>query len=283
VQTSKEVNNEIFNGKTKEPLIFLSHKSDDKKYGDALAELIRGLGIKKEQLVYTSHQLYKCPQDENIYEYLKKCLYQNVLMIFLWSDTYLESPACLNEMGAAWITKSDYTNMFIPSFTFNNPKFRECAVDTNRIGAVLNGDEQCKANITEFKNKILRIFNLCIDEPEWLFLLDRFIEQITSPEIKPLWVKKFIDVNNSFCAVINRGFQAIKDDYITIFKTEQEIEHYVATCEVENIQENGLIIAKLVHFSESDDTDMRTAKDEYYKKLIVKRGIYKPYKDSFKR
>lgn len=36
------------------PKIFISHKSSDKKYGDALRDLIISLGISNEQLIYTS-------------------------------------------------------------------------------------------------------------------------------------------------------------------------------------------------------------------------------------
>jgi hypothetical protein len=159
-------------------VIFLSHHSNDKKYGDSVRNLIIGLGLKNDRLIYTSHSLHKIPLDQNIYEYLRKNLEQTVFMIFLWSNDYLNSPACLNEMGAAWLAQKDYTHLFVPDFDFSNPKFRKCAVDTNRIGAILNGDSTCKSNMIEFKNKILRIFNLSIDEQSWTVLLDNFITEI---------------------------------------------------------------------------------------------------------
>ena len=84
-----------------EPLIFLSHRSSDKKYGDALEKFIVSLGVKNNQLIYTSHPLHKIPLDQNIYDYLRRNINRNIYMIILWSDEYLDSPACLNEMGAA--------------------------------------------------------------------------------------------------------------------------------------------------------------------------------------
>lgn len=160
------------------PTIFLSHRSSDKKYGDALEKLITGLGVKNNQLIYTSHPLHKIPLDANIYDFLREHINQKVFVIILWSNEYLESPACLNEMGAAWVTQSDYTNFYTPDFAFGNPKYHECAVDTRKMGAVLNGDEHCKASMIEFKNKILQLFNLSIDEQTWAYLLDQFIEDI---------------------------------------------------------------------------------------------------------
>ena len=166
-----------------EPIIFLSHKSDDKKYGDALEKFITGLGVKSNQLIYTSHPLHKIPLDENIYDYLKRHIYGNMFMIILWSDKYLDSPACLNEMGAAWVTQSDYTNIYVPSFSFGNPKYHECAVDTRKMGAVLNGDAHCKSNMIELKNKIQSLFGLTDDEQKSSYLLDQFIKDITEENI----------------------------------------------------------------------------------------------------
>ncbi len=160
------------------PIIFLSHKSDDKQYGDALEKLIVGLGVKNKQLIYTSHPLHKIPLDEDIYDYLRKHFKTKVFMIILWSDKYLESPACLNEMGAAWVTQSDYTNIFVPTFSFGNPKFRECAIDSRKMGAVLNGNEHCRASMIELKNKIQELFDLDNDEATTSYLLDDFNKQI---------------------------------------------------------------------------------------------------------
>lgn len=162
----------------RDPKIFLSHRSSDKKYGDALEKLIVGLGVKNHQLIYTSHPLHKIPLNENIYEYLRKNINQDVFVIILWSNEYLESPACLNEMGGAWVAQSDYMNIYTPDFAFGNPKYHECAVDTRKMGAVLNADANCKASMIEFRNKILEKFDLTVDEQTWTYLLEQFINDI---------------------------------------------------------------------------------------------------------
>lgn len=160
-------------------IIFISHKSDDKKYGNALRDFIVGLGVKDSQLIYTSHPLNKIPMDANIYEYLRQHINSQIFMIFLWSDKYLESPACMNEMGAAWVTQADYTNIYTPDFSFGNPKYHECAVDTRKMGAVLNGDAHCKASMIELRQKIQAMFGLENDEQRSSFFIDQFIEAIT--------------------------------------------------------------------------------------------------------
>ncbi len=172
------INTKEGQAKDNSPLIFLSHKSDDKKYADALERFIIGLGVKNNQLIYTSHPLHKIPLDTNIYDYLREHIYNQMFMIILWSDKYIESPACLNEMGAAWLAQSDYTNIYVPNFSFGNPKYHECAVDTRKMGAVLNGDNNCKASMLELKEKIQRLFQLEDEPRNAQYLIDKFIEEI---------------------------------------------------------------------------------------------------------
>lgn len=162
-----------------EPIILLSHRSTDKKYGDAIEKLLSSIGIRNEQLIYTSHPLHKIPLDKNIYEYLRESFGRKIFVIVLWSNEYLDSPACLNEMGAMWVTQSDYTNVYVPSFDFTNPKYYQCAVDKNKMGAVLDGSDNCKASIVELKNKILEMFGISIDENQWIYTLDQFMKEIS--------------------------------------------------------------------------------------------------------
>lgn len=165
------------NQQPKEPLVFFSHTSKDKKYGDALRDLLIGLGVQKKQLIYTSHPLHDIPAGENIFEYLRKNIHTNVFMIFLLSDEYFESVACLNEMVAAWVSKSDYLSVFVPGFDFNNPKFKNCVIDDKNMGVNLS-DSDCKFKVLELKNKIKNIFKLPSDEQNENYLVDKFIGEI---------------------------------------------------------------------------------------------------------
>ena len=162
-----------------EPVILISHRSTDKKYGDALEKLFSSMGIMNSQLIYTSHPLHKIPLDKNIYDYLRESFGKPLFVVILWSNEYLNSPACLNEMGAVWVTQTDYTNIYVPSFDFSNPKYYQCSVDKNRMGAVLDGSDNCKAGIIELKNKLVDLFGLDIDENQWIYSLDQFMKDIS--------------------------------------------------------------------------------------------------------
>ena len=164
------VNNET----KKKPLkkIFLSHSSYDKKYGDALRALLIGLGLKNSQLVYTSYPANKIPVGENIFDYLRENIGSNVFVIVLLSNKYLESVACLNEMGAAWVVKSDYLCFYTPDFDFSNPKYSQCALDVRKMGAILKPNSNCRTSMIEFKNIICGLFNLSVDEKTWSSILE---------------------------------------------------------------------------------------------------------------
>jgi hypothetical protein len=159
------------------PIIFLSHSSSDKKFGDALRNFIVSLGVKDTQLIYTSHSLHKVPLGTNFLDYIRDNLQRNIFMIILWSNEYLESVACLTEMGAAWVLRRDYTHIFVPTFNFKNPKFHDCVIDTKKNGIKL--DDNCKAGMIELKNKLEKIFNLSNDETRNTLLLDTFMKEIS--------------------------------------------------------------------------------------------------------
>lgn len=177
-QITKEENQSLVRKKNGTKKIFLSHRSSDKEYGDAIEKLLMGLGLKDDQLIYTSHSLHKIPLGKKIFDYLRDNINDQVFMVILWSNEYLESPACLSEMGAAWVLQTDYLCIYTPNFSFGNPKYHEVPIDTTKMGAVLNGDPICKASMIEFKNKILHFFNLEDDEQRSAFLIDEFMKDI---------------------------------------------------------------------------------------------------------
>ncbi len=160
------------------PIIFLSHQSSDKQYGDALEELIMGFGVKKDQLIYTSHPLHRVPIGNNIYDYLREHIRDDILMIVLWSDNYLNSPACLNEMGAAWVTKPEVVQIYTPRFDFSDSRVGKCAISTRESGIMLTDDKQCKAGLLEFKKKIEEKLSILIDETTASYYIDKFVERI---------------------------------------------------------------------------------------------------------
>ncbi len=160
------------------PLIFISHKSDDKPYGDEIRDVLISLGVSNSQLIYTDHPLNGVPAGENIYDYLRRHINAKVFMIILWSDKYLESISCLNEMGAAWVTKCEYFNFFVPEFNTRNPRLLDSPLDIKKMAVVLSGDEMCEERMKKFVEKIVEYFGLETNHDREQAILSRFIRSI---------------------------------------------------------------------------------------------------------
>jgi len=150
--------------------IFISHSSADAPFGSAIVKLLRNLGLKKVQIVFTSEVKYGIPLGMNIFDYLKKQITDGVYILYLLSDNYYESVACLNEMGAAWVVQNQYTIVAVPGFQFSNPKFSKGAIDPKQIGFIL--DDQFR--ILEFRDNILSQFGLKVDEMDWIDYLKEY-------------------------------------------------------------------------------------------------------------
>lgn len=162
-----------------EQKVFISHSSSDKIFGDALVFLLKGLGLSKSQLLYTSNDVYGIPLGKNIFQYLRENIEYDVHMVFLLSQNYFNSVACLNEMGAAWMAKNDYTIIGTPGFDFNDKCFRDCCIDSQKMGILMDN----YVRMAEFKEMITKKFILDVDAIEWEQLFEEYknmIENIKS-------------------------------------------------------------------------------------------------------
>jgi len=157
------------------PIIFISHSSKDKKKGLAFVELLEELGVPSSSIIFTSEDRFGIPVGQNIFDYLKNEIHENTHMIYLLSENYFDSPACLNEMGASWITGNDFTYIAVPEFNFASSKFAGIAIDNHRIGFEMNNRDR----MFEFRNIIHKKFALSpIDERRWYSLWDKYTQKL---------------------------------------------------------------------------------------------------------
>lgn len=122
--------------------IFISHSSKNKIYGEKLVELIRGLGVKENEIIFTSNIAYGIPVGQNIFNWLKSQISENPFVIYLLSEEYYESIACLNEMGAAWIIENKHAAIFIPNFDLSSKEFQSGVLDPREIGFYINDEDR---------------------------------------------------------------------------------------------------------------------------------------------
>lgn len=131
--------------------IFISHASKDQVYGDALVELLRGLNIPHEDIIFTSNVAYGIPNGANIFDWLKSAISEKPFVIYLLSDNYYKSVACLNEMGAAWVVENEHAVIFTPQFNISSPEFQNGALDPRKIGIRIDNEDRILVFIEQLK------------------------------------------------------------------------------------------------------------------------------------
>ncbi len=136
-------------------MIFISHSSLDIDYVNLLVNLLEDIGFKGRSMIFCSSVSgYGIPMGKHIYDYLKEQFGKELHVIYLLSENYYNSPACLNEMGATWVKSKHHTAILTPpEFNYNQIKG---AIDASRIWIKLND----KDKINELKDELLEEFEL---------------------------------------------------------------------------------------------------------------------------
>lgn len=214
---NKEENLEMPQKKTK---VFISHSSLDKGYVSCIVDLLEDIGLTQEQLFCSSVPGYGIPLDEDIYDYLKQQFQEyNLHVIFILSDNYYQSVACMNEMGAAWILQNKYTVILLPKFEFKEVKG---AINPRKIGLKLDDDlTEVKGKLGQLKDTLLKEFDLpSIMDVRWEQKRNKFISAIS--ELKE---------DNHIISedALKLLFAACEDDDGTILKTTDLSGTYIET------------------------------------------------------
>lgn len=158
--------------------VFISHSSKDEKYVNAFVELLEDIGIQPNNFFCTSTARYGVPLGEDIFESIRRqfTLY-NTYVIFLLSNNYYSSPACMNEMGAAWVLQKKYTSVILPELDDERIKG---TINIEKMAIKLDEDkENLEFRLEEFKNKLEEAFSIQkLDERIWKRRLAEFFKKI---------------------------------------------------------------------------------------------------------
>lgn len=156
--------------------LFISHSTIDSKYIEFFVEFLNDIGMSEDNIFCSSINGYGIPWGQDIYDFLSETINNTTLLVmFMLSDNYYASPACLNEMGAAWIQKKEYRSILLPGFEY---KKIEGAIDANKIGIKFD-DKNLKYGLNEIHKQLKQFFDLPdINNDKWDKIRDKLIGNI---------------------------------------------------------------------------------------------------------
>lgn len=123
---------------------------------------------------------YDIPVGRDIFEYLREqFLEYDIHVIFVHSPSYYQSAVSLNEMGAAWALRSDYTSLLLPGFDFEQ---MVGVVNNKTIAIKLDNDRlEVKDKLNQLYAQIAGEFGLRKKaDVVWEQKRDRFIDDVLS-------------------------------------------------------------------------------------------------------
>ena len=166
------------NAEAKTPMVFISHSSKDKDFANALVALLEDVGFDNSNLFCSSVEGYGIALSKDIFETLRSLFNEhNLYVIFIHSPRYYKSAVSLNEMGAAWVLKTDFCSFLTTDMAFDK---MEGVVNGSTISIKVDA-EDAPARLTELKDNLIQMFGLqSIDGTKWERKRKAFLNQVLS-------------------------------------------------------------------------------------------------------
>jgi len=114
---------------------------------------------------------------DNIMEQYKE---NNLLVLYVLSFNYMDSPICLNEMGASWMTKTDSIGILLPGFDIDD--LGNSCYDKQSISVIFKQEvKEVKHRLNQLKETVEKLFpdkETGINWSRWEEKRDGFIEKV---------------------------------------------------------------------------------------------------------
>jgi len=133
--------------------LFISHAKEDEAIVGEIINLLEAMGLTPSQIFCSSIEGYGVPLGKDFLDTLKKEISNNVLVLFILTNNFYESPFCLCEMGASWVLTNEQIPIIIPPFTFDDI---EGVLPKNTQGLPINNG----LKLNSLREKIIETFNL---------------------------------------------------------------------------------------------------------------------------
>ena len=182
-------------------MLFISHAQKDERIVRLFIDLLYDIGLDEDEIFCSYISEIGIPIKVDIYKYLRdKLNSDDIIPIFVLSQNYYRSAACLNEMGAVWLCQKDYYMFLIPPFTFTDIKG---AINPNKKGILLNYESEnqlynLRSELNQFKNQMDITFDLK-ERKSWERKRDKFIESVKEVNDDGESIKVDLSICEGFC------------------------------------------------------------------------------------
>lgn len=112
----------VTNSESTASKVFISHASADAGIVEEIVELLESMGLDSNQIFCTSFEGYGIDLGEDFLASIKNELQSDVLVLFVLSKNFYNSPVCLCEMGAAWVLSKNHIPILIPPLDYSDVK-----------------------------------------------------------------------------------------------------------------------------------------------------------------
>lgn len=164
----------------KTPLVFISHSSKDESFVVALVNLLEDMGFNKTNLFCSSVREYGIPLGGDIFGTIRELFLKHELyVIFVHSPRFYGSAVSLNEMGAAWVLKTNFCSFLTKDMSFDKMK----GVVNNATISIKVDDKDAPALLNELHKQLSSIFTLSqMDINKWERKRDQFLSIVKAIE-----------------------------------------------------------------------------------------------------
>ena len=162
----------------KTPLVFISHSHDDEDFIVALVNLLEDMGFTKDTLFCSSVREFGIPLSGDIFETIRGLFLEHDLyVIFVHSPRFYGSPVSLNEMGAAWVLKTDFCSILTNDMEYSMMK----GVVNNAKLSIKVDDKEAPSLLNELYKHLKTMFSLQnLDMNKWERKRDQFLTIVRS-------------------------------------------------------------------------------------------------------
>lgn len=176
----------------KTPLVFISHSHGDEDFVVALVNMLEDMGFTKDTMFCSSVREYGIPLSGDIFETIRGLfLKHDLYVIFVHSPRFYSSAVSLNEMGAAWVLKTDFCSFLTNDMEYGKMK----GVVNNANISIKVNEKEAPALLNDLFKHLSAIFSLQeMDMNKWERKRDQFLAIVQNFRYEE--VKDTIEENN---------------------------------------------------------------------------------------